>query len=110
MRSVVFETFGVPEQVLGLAERPRPVPGAGQVLVRLVLSPIHNHDLMTIAGEYGIKPALPAVPATHFLRVVRKVMLKGGAVADVTGELWALLAILLVISAIAMLRYRQTLD
>ncbi|WP_055047022.1 ABC transporter permease [Devosia sp. A16] len=51
-----------------------------------------------------------AVPATHFLRVVRKVMLKGGAVADVTGELWALLAILLVISAIAMLRYRQTLD
>jgi len=51
-----------------------------------------------------------AVPATHFLRVVRKVMLKGGEVADVTGELWALLAILVVISGIAMLRYRQTLD
>jgi ABC-2 type transport system permease protein len=51
-----------------------------------------------------------AVPATHFLRVVRKVMLKGGEVADVNGELWALIAILLVISAIAMLRYRQTLD
>ncbi|KQW85830.1 mannose-1-phosphate guanyltransferase [Devosia sp. Root413D1] len=51
-----------------------------------------------------------AVPATHFLRVVRKVMLKGGEVADVTGELWALVAILLVISGIAMLRYRQTLD
>lgn len=51
-----------------------------------------------------------AVPATHFLRVVRKVMLKGGEVADVTGELWALIAILVVISAIAMLRYRQTLD
>jgi ABC-2 type transport system permease protein len=51
-----------------------------------------------------------AVPATHLLRVVRKVMLKGGEVADVTGELWALAAILLVIAAIAMLRYRQTLD
>lgn len=51
-----------------------------------------------------------AVPATHFLRIVRKVMLKGGEVADVTGELWALIAILAVISAIAMLRYRQTLD
>jgi ABC-2 type transport system permease protein len=50
------------------------------------------------------------VPATHFLRVVRKVMLKGGEVADVTGELWALVAILVVISVIAMLRYRQTLD
>lgn len=51
-----------------------------------------------------------AVPATHFLRVVRKVMLKGGEVADVTGELWALVVILVVISGIAMLRYRQTLD
>jgi len=50
------------------------------------------------------------VPATHFLRVVRAVMLKGGGVADVAGELWALIAILLVISTIAMLRYRQTLD
>lgn len=51
-----------------------------------------------------------AVPATHFLRVVRKVMLKGGEVADVTGELGALVVILVVISGIAMLRYRQTLD
>jgi len=50
------------------------------------------------------------VPATHFLKIVRKVMLKGGELGDVTGELWALLAILAVISGIAMLRYRQTLD
>jgi ABC-2 type transport system permease protein len=50
------------------------------------------------------------VPATHFLRIVRKVMLKGGDIPDVTGELWALAAILVVISTIAMLRYRQTLD
>jgi ABC-2 type transport system permease protein len=51
-----------------------------------------------------------AVPATHFLRVVRKVMLKGGGLADVSGDLLAMLAILAVISVIAMLRYRQTLD
>jgi ABC-2 type transport system permease protein len=50
------------------------------------------------------------VPATHFLRIVRKVMLKGGEVADVTGELGALTIILVVIAGIAMLRYRQTLD
>lgn len=50
------------------------------------------------------------VPATHFLKIVRKVMLKGGELVDVTGELWALCAILAVISGIAMLRYRQTLD
>jgi ABC-2 type transport system permease protein len=50
------------------------------------------------------------VPATHFLRVIRAVMLKGGEMPDVAGECGALLLILLVISAIAMLRYRQTLD
>jgi len=50
------------------------------------------------------------VPATHFLRVVRAVMLKGGDIADVGGEFVAMGVILLVISGIAMLRYRQTLD
>lgn len=50
------------------------------------------------------------VPATHFLQIVRKVMLKGGEIGDVAGELWALVAILLAISGVAMLRYRQTLD
>jgi ABC-2 type transport system permease protein len=50
------------------------------------------------------------VPATHFLRVVRAVMLKGGDVADVSGEFVALGIILVVIAGVAMLRYRQTLD
>jgi len=50
------------------------------------------------------------VPATHFLRVIRAVMLKGGNVGDVGPECWALTIILVVISLIAMLRYRQTLD
>ena len=51
-----------------------------------------------------------AVPATHFLRVIRAVMLKGGDVADVAVECGALVLILIVISAAAMHRYRQTLD
>jgi len=50
------------------------------------------------------------VPATHFLRVVRAVMLKGGDVADVSSEFLAMGVILVVIAGIAMLRYRQTLD
>lgn len=70
MRSVVYENFGSPEQVLSTVEREQPAPGAGQVLVRMVLSPIHNHDLMTIAGLYGFKPALPAVPGTEAVGTV----------------------------------------
>ncbi|EIM29447.1 zinc-binding dehydrogenase [Microvirga lotononidis] len=72
MRSVVFERFGDPAQVLTLAERERPVPGPGQALVRMVLSPIHNHDLMTVAGTYGIKPPLPAIGGTEALGVVEE--------------------------------------
>ena len=51
-----------------------------------------------------------AVPATHFLRIVRKVMLKGAEVGDIGGEMIALGVILVVVSIIAILRYRQTLD
>jgi ABC-2 type transport system permease protein len=51
-----------------------------------------------------------AVPATHFLRVVRGVMLKGGDVGDVAGNFLSLFVILIAISLVAMLRYRQTLD
>jgi ABC-2 type transport system permease protein len=50
------------------------------------------------------------VPATHFLRIVRKVMLKGATIGDIGGEMMALTIILVAISAVAMLRYRQTLD
>ncbi len=50
------------------------------------------------------------VPATHFLRLIRKVMLKGAGVSDVTSEYISLVVILLVIGLIAAKHYRQTLD
>jgi ABC-2 type transport system permease protein len=50
------------------------------------------------------------VPATHFLRIIRKVMLKGAGLPDLGADFIALGVILVVISGIAMLRYRQTLD
>jgi ABC-2 type transport system permease protein len=67
--------------------------------------------MFPFAGMPGWAQVLgTGVPATHFLRIVRKVMLKGGELGDITGELMSLGVILLVISSIAMLRYRQTLD
>ena len=50
------------------------------------------------------------LPATHFMRLVRGVMLKGAALGDVAGNLLALAAILLVVSALAVSRYKVTLD
>jgi NADPH2:quinone reductase len=65
MRAVVIEQFGEPEAVLTTVRQPIPEPGPGEVRVRLVLSPIHNHDLAIIRGVYGYKPALPAIPGTE---------------------------------------------
>ncbi len=50
------------------------------------------------------------LPLTHFLRIVRGILLKGSGAAEVAPHLWPLAAILLVASAIALRRYRQTLD
>lgn len=70
MRSVYQDSFGPPADVLKLGDYPLPHPGPGQVRVKLVMSPIHNHDLMTIAGRYGYKPPMPYVPGTEALGVV----------------------------------------
>ncbi|MEU4016251.1 zinc-binding dehydrogenase [Microbacterium sp. NPDC028030] len=70
MRALIHPTFGDPEQVLQLEERPIPAPGAGQVRVRTLLSPIHNHDLWTVRGTYGFTPELPAASGTEALGVV----------------------------------------
>jgi ABC-2 type transport system permease protein len=51
-----------------------------------------------------------ALPLTHFLRIVRGIMLKGTGWAEALPELWPLLAFILGVSAIALWRYRRTLD
>jgi NADPH2:quinone reductase len=73
MRCVAYNAFGVPHEVLHLAERPVPKPGPGEIRVRMTLSPIHNHDLWTIRGEYGVKPQLPAIGGTEAAGIVDEV-------------------------------------
>jgi len=51
-----------------------------------------------------------ALPATHFMRLIRGIMLKGASAADMVADIWPLLLIMLVTGALALLRYRQTLD
>jgi len=70
MRALIHHTFGEPEDVLAVEGRPLPAPGPGQVRLRVLLSPIHNHDLWTVRGTYGFKPALPAASGTEALGIV----------------------------------------
>ena len=51
-----------------------------------------------------------ALPLTHFLRIIRGVMLKGAEFADLHGELLALVVFTAAAVSVAMLRYRRTLD
>ncbi len=51
-----------------------------------------------------------AVPATHFLRLTRKVMLKGADMTDISTDMVNIGIIMVVIVAVALRRYRQTLD
>jgi ABC-2 type transport system permease protein len=50
------------------------------------------------------------LPLTHFLRIVRGILLKGNDLAEILSNLWPMAVFLLVVSAIALARYRETLD
>jgi ABC-2 type transport system permease protein len=50
------------------------------------------------------------LPLTHFLRIVRGIMLKGAQAPQLWGDLWPMLLFMTVAGAVALKRYRQTLD
>jgi ABC-2 type transport system permease protein len=50
------------------------------------------------------------LPLTHFLRVVRGILLKGNGAAEILPDLWPIAAFLLAAAIIALKRYRETID
>jgi ABC-2 type transport system permease protein len=50
------------------------------------------------------------LPLTHFLRIVRGIMLKGNSMVELWPELWPMLLFMAVAAFVALKRYRQTLD
>lgn len=70
MLSALHRTFGEPAEVLTPADAPTPEPQAGEVRIKTILSPIHNHDLWTVRGQYGYKPELPAIGGTEAVGIV----------------------------------------
>jgi len=51
-----------------------------------------------------------ALPLTHFLRIVRSIMLKGSNLSDLRYDAIAMFALMLVAMVIAVTRFRRTLD
>lgn len=50
------------------------------------------------------------LPATHFLRVVRGILLKGNDFAEIWPDLWPLILFMFIAGGIALARFRRTLD
>jgi len=50
------------------------------------------------------------LPVTHFLRVVRGILLKGNGPVEIWPDVWPLILFLFAVLTIALLRFRRTLD
>ena len=62
MKAVSFAQFGVPHEVASVIDAPEPgAPKAGEVAIEFLCSPINPADLLLLAGNYGHRPALPAL-------------------------------------------------
>lgn len=84
MRCVVFSGAGGPE-VVSVAERPDPVAGTGEVLVRVRYAGLNPADLIQRAGNYPAPPGFP--PDVPGLEVAGEVIARGsGAERFAVGE------------------------
>ena len=68
----------VPQDVIECVDVALPPLGAGQVLVEVLAAPINPSDVLTLTGDYGSLPPLPAVGGNEGVGRV------AGAAADVT--------------------------
>lgn len=50
------------------------------------------------------------LPLTHFLRILRGILLKGNGWAEIAPNMWPIALFLLVVAAVALQRYQETLD
>jgi NADPH:quinone reductase len=74
MKAILVQQFGGPE-VLTIGDAPDPVPGPGQVRVRLHACGVNPYDTYQLTGNYARKPQLPYVPGAD-----------GAGVIDMLGE------------------------
>jgi ABC-2 type transport system permease protein len=50
------------------------------------------------------------LPATHFLRIVRGILLKGNGLGEIWPDLWPLILFMFAAGSVALARFRRTLD
>jgi NADPH:quinone reductase len=61
VKAVEISSFG-PPGVLRLGERPAPVPGAGELLIRVTAGGINRPDVLQRTGNYPVPPGASDIP------------------------------------------------
>lgn len=72
MKAVIFDECGEPASVLKVQDREPREPRDGEVLVRMLASPVNPSDLLYVRGEYTLQPKLPAGPGFEGVGIVEK--------------------------------------
>jgi NADPH:quinone reductase len=78
MRVVEISQFGSPD-VLKIAERPTPVPGAGEVLIKVVAAGVNRPDVIQRYGKYPPPPGASDIPG---LEVAGHIAARGDGVVQ----------------------------
>src|SRR3954447_16255663 len=69
MKAIEISAYG-PPGVLRLGERPDPVPGAGELLIRVSASGINRPDVLQRTGNYPVPPGASDIPGLEVAGVV----------------------------------------
>ncbi|MDP3618217.1 MAG: NAD(P)H-quinone oxidoreductase [Ramlibacter sp.] len=69
MKAVEITSFGAPE-VLRLGDRPDPVAGAGELLIRVAASGINRPDVLQRTGNYPVPPGASDIPGLEVAGVI----------------------------------------
>ncbi len=92
MRAYEIQEFGL--DGLKMVQRPKPVPGRGEVLVAIKASSLNYRDLLTILGQYNPRQPLPLVPMSDGVGIVEQLgegvheLKEGDRVAGIFAQKW----------------------
>ncbi len=71
MKAIEITSFGAPE-VLRMGERPVPVPGAGELLIRVAASGVNRPDVLQRTGNYPVPPGASDIPGLEVAGVIEQ--------------------------------------
>jgi len=73
MKIIQLENTGQPADILQVVQKTKPQPASGEVLVKIIASPINPSDISFVQGRYGIRPELPSGAGFEGVGVVEAV-------------------------------------